>query len=63
MSMQLDEQNSTCLEGHVSTVMAAAGSKKEKKHLTLQEKDKVICKSEMNPKLPLRELRIVKDKI
>ena len=41
----------------MSTVMAAAaGSRKEKKHLTLQEKVKVICKSEANPKLPLREL-------
>ena len=36
--------------------MAAAGLKKERKHLTLQEKVEVIRKSEAYPKLPLREL-------
>ena len=40
----------------MSTVMAAAGLKKERKHLTLQEKVEVIRKSEAYPKLPLREL-------
>lgn len=34
----------------------AAGAKKERKHVTLKEKVKVIRTSEANLKLPLREL-------